>query len=102
MSKFNHAVSYIASFEKVSRVFLGGNAQTLASGSCPRRVPGREQARQELVLQHGKLGQAAFRRDFEFAFNQGAGVLDEFLVRHETVSSHPIARQKMLDVGNVP
>ena len=47
------------------------------------------------------FGQAAFDRVFYFAFDQGAGVGDELVVRQETVFRDPVARDEMLDIGDV-
>src|SRR5690242_5784229 len=53
-------------------------------------------------LQGDVSRQAAFHRRLHFSFDQRLCVLYEFLVRHESIFTDPIARNEMLHVGNVP
>ena len=55
-----------------------------------------------LGLERDVFRQAAFDgREFHFAFDQRPGVFDELLVRQETIFADPIARDEMLDVGDI-
>src|ERR1043166_3716202 len=82
------------------------NESALRAAAPPEFSTLRSSARGQLLfdadlLEHDVFGEAALDGHFDFSFNQGPGILDEFFVGQETIFADPLPRNEVFHIGDI-